>query len=244
MTAGQRGSGAGALRAEGQCFLFEECLPERLRSLGLREVDRVLTHTNQTVMLSLNRRILRIHRGYGFAPDQVLQAIIRFLDPRIPRSLRRAAEREFLQFPVMAHVSVPERPARRERARPGDLALLHRLETLHRDLNLRHFGGALGEISFRLSGRMKCRLGELAVDLATGRPVEIGISRRHVTRHPWSEVEHTMLHELVHQWQAETGLRIDHGPTFRKKAGEVGVLPAARRMIGEGPHGGHVALRV
>jgi SprT-like family len=91
---------------------------------------------------------------------------------------------------------------------------------------------------------MKSRLGELAVDLATGRPIEIGISRRHATRHPWPEVEHTMLHEMVHQWQAETGLRIDHGPTFRKKAGEVGVLPAARRMIGEGPHGGHVALRV
>jgi len=36
---------------------------------------------------------------------------------------------------------------------------------------------------------------------------------------------------MVHQWQAESGLRIDHGTTFRKKAREVGVIPAARRTI-------------
>jgi hypothetical protein len=40
-----------------------------------------------------------------------------------------------------------------------------------------------------------------------------------------------MLHEMVHQWQAETGLRMDHGRTFRQKAGEVGVLPAAKRTV-------------
>jgi hypothetical protein len=38
-----------------------------------------------------------------------------------------------------------------------------------------------------------------------------------------------MLHEMVHQWQAETGLKVDHGPTFREKARDVGVLPRARR---------------
>jgi hypothetical protein len=82
---------------------------------------------------------------------------------------------------------------------------------------------------------MKSRLGEIAVDVKTARPTEIGISRRHVARHPWSEVEHTMLHEMVHQWQAETGLRVDHGPTFRMKASEVGVLPAASRTVSSGP---------
>lgn len=229
-SAGKLVSGAKALGTGGQCFLFEDCLPERLQGLGLRDVERIVTHTNGTVMLSLNRRILRIHRGYGFAPDDVLRAVVRFLNPRVPRILRRAAEREFLQFPVTAYVPIVERPPRRERARPGDVALLHRLETLHRELNLRQFGGALGEIPIRLSGRMRSRLGELAVDPKTGRPTEIGISRRHIDRHPWAEVEHTMLHEMVHQWQAETGLRVDHGPTFRKKAREVQVLPAAKRM--------------
>ena len=53
-------------------------------------------------MVSLgDRRVLRLHRGYAVAPDRVLRAIVRFLDPRLPaRSERRRAEREFLAFPV------------------------------------------------------------------------------------------------------------------------------------------------
>jgi len=153
------------------------------------------------------------------------------LNPRVPRVLRRAAEREFLEFPVQLYAPAPERPPRRERARPGDLVLLHRLETLHRQLNIQHFGGALGDIPIRLSSRMRRRLGELSVDLPTGRPTEIALSRRHLNRHSWPEVEHTMLHEMVHQWQAETGLPVDHGSTFRKKAREVGVLAVAKRLV-------------
>jgi len=227
VTEGQQGSGA-----TGQPLLFEDCLPARLRALGLREVAGVVTHTNHTVMLSLTpRRVLRIHRGYAFAPDRVLKAIVRFLNPRVPRVLRRAAEREFLGFPVEAHAPSRSRSQRRERARPGDLLLLHQLESSHRRLNAEHFGGALGEIPIRLSGRMRTRLGELAADLRTGRPTQISMSRRHLARHSWAEVEHTLLHEMVHQWQAETGLRIDHGPTFRTKAREVGVLPQAKRKV-------------
>jgi SprT-like family len=225
MQAGQRGSGA-----TGQGFLFEDDFPSRLQALGLSQVERILTHTNQTVMLSLNRRVLRIHRGYAFAPDDVLQAIVRFLNPRIPRPLRRQAERAFLEFPVHAYVS-QERRTRKEGAHPGDLRLLHRLEALHRELNARHFSGALGEIRIRLSSRMRSRLGELSVDIQSGRPLELALSRRHIARHPWAEVEHTLLHEMVHQWQAETGLAVDHGSTFRKKAREVGVLPQAKRRL-------------
>jgi SprT-like family protein len=227
VTVSKRGSGAA-----GQCFLFEDCLPERLQALGLKDIERVHTHTNQTVMLSLNRRVLRIHRGYAFAPDEVLKSVVKFLNPRVPRAARRAAEREFLDFPVHAYVPATERRPRRERPRAGDLKLLHRLELLHRELNLRHFGGSLGEIPIRLSSRMRRRLGELAVDVETGRPTEIAISRRHTRRHGWAEVEHTMLHEMVHQWQAETELPVDHGAGFRRKAREVGVLPQARRRVG------------
>ena len=206
-------------------------LENRLLTLGLREIDRVVTHTNRTVMLSLGRRILRIHRGYSYAPDRILKAIVRFLNPRVPRALRRAAEREFLQFPVEEHAPAPAGPGRRERAHPGDVLLLHRLEAVHRRLNQEHFGGTLGEIPIRLSGRMRRRLGELSVDIRTGRPVELSVSRRHIARHSWAEVEHTVLHEMVHQWQAETELKVDHGPTFRRKAREVGVLPAAKRTV-------------
>jgi SprT-like family protein len=207
-------------------------LPERLRLLGLRDVSRIHTHTNRTVMVSLaSDGALRLHRGYAWASDRVLRAIVRFLDPQAPRRLRRSAQQELLAFPVEQYAPAPTRALRRERPRPGDLRLIDRLQRLHAELNARHFGGTLGALPIRLSGRMRTRLGELAVDLRSGRPLEIAISRRHLTRHDWAEVEHTMLHEMVHQWQAESGLRVDHGPTFRRKAREVGVLPAARRAV-------------
>ncbi len=210
---------------------MHELLGHRLKLLGLRDVDRVLTHTNRTVMVSLGRRVLRLHRGYASAPDRVLRAIVRFLDPRLPRPARRAAEGEFLGFPVEEFAPPPARPPRQERARPGDMILLQRLESLHRRLNDTHFAGTLGTIAIRLSGRMRTRLGELAVDLRTGRPDEIALSRHHVQRHPWAEVEHTVLHEMVHQWQAETGLAVDHGPSFKRKARELGIEPQARRHL-------------
>lgn len=207
-------------------------LPDRLRLLGLREVDRVCTHTNRTVMVSLSaRRVLRLHRGYAWAPDRVLRAIVQFLDSGVPRALRRLAEREFLAFPVEQHAPAPPRAPRRDPPRPGDLLMLHRLAQAHERLNAVHFGGTLGSLPIRLSGRMRTRLGELSVELRTGRPLEIAISRRHIARHPWHEVEHTLLHEMVHQWQAENGLRVDHRAAFRRKAIEVGVLAAAHRPV-------------
>ena len=206
-------------------------LEDRLLMLGSRHTGFV-THTNRSVMLSLSPKgVLRVHLGYAHAPDRVLKAIVRFLNPRVPRILRRAAEREFLAFPVHEHAPSRPRAERRERARPGDVALLHRLETLHRELNVKHFGGTLAEIPIRLSGRMRTRLGELAIDFKGARALEIGLSRRHLARHTWVEVEHTMLHEMVHQWQAENGLPVDHRRTFRRKAREVGVLPAAKRRV-------------
>lgn len=210
----------------------EEVLARRLALLGLRHVTAVRTHTNRTVMVSLTAGlVLRLHRGYAHAPDRVLGAIVRFLDPRLPKAARRRAERIFLAFPVEQYA--PRPPERRpvERPRPGDLALLHRLHALHRRLNRQHFGGALGDIPIRLSGRMRTRLGEVSVDLRTGRPIEIALSRLHLAQHPWAEVEHTMLHEMVHQWQAESGFPVDHGPTFRAKAREVGALAAASRAV-------------
>jgi hypothetical protein len=208
-----------------QCAVFER----RLVMLGSRHTGFVV-HTNRSVMLTLSPKgVLRLHRGYASAPDRVLRAIVRFLNPRVPRALRRAAEREFLAFPV--HIYAPPRAERRERAHPGDVALLHHLETLHRHLNEQHFDAALGQIPIRLSARMRTRLGELSVDIKTGEPIEIALSRRHVARHSWNEVEHTVLHEMVHQWQAENGLPVDHGRTFRHKAREVGVLPVAIRAV-------------
>jgi SprT-like family len=211
--------------------VIEEDLPTRLHLLGLHGVSRVVTHTNRSVMVSIGkRRVLRIHAGYAYASDSVLRAIIRFLDPRLPRAVRRSAERELLAFPVEEYASSGPPQLRQDRPRPGDLLLLHRLSQAFDRFNREHFAGKLTAVPIRLSGRMRSRLGELSVDIGTGQPIEIAISRRHIARHQWIEVEHTLLHEMVHQWQAETGLPVDHGPLFREKARQVGVVPGAKRM--------------
>ncbi|MGN6391122.1 MAG: SprT-like domain-containing protein [Gemmatimonadales bacterium] len=223
---------------------MHDLLAHRLRLLGLRDVVRVRTHTNRTVMITLTARgELRLHQGYASAPDRVLRAIVRFLNPRLPRSVRRLAEREFLGFPVELYAPPPA-PRPRDRPRPGDLVLLQRLSAAHERLNAELFSGLLEAIPIRLSSRMRTRLGELTVDVRTGRPSEIAISRRHLVRHPWAEVEHTLLHEMVHQWQAETGRPVDHGREFRRKAREVGIHAQAKRRLSLGERGAGGAASV
>jgi len=209
----------------------ERLLTGRLTALGLRRFNRIVTHDNRTVMVSVPRPgVLRIHHGYALAPDRVLKAVIRFVHPGTAPALRRVAEQVILSYPI----AVGGRPrVRRERPRPGDEAILDRLGSIHRRLNNLWFGGALRPISFRLSGRMKTRLGE--VTLSGGKPVEIAVSRRHLRRDGWQEVEQTVLHEMVHQWQAELGHPVDHGPRFRAKAREVGIEP---RAVTEAGHRG------
>lgn len=212
-----------------------ELLARRLERLGVHRIfglRGLVIHHNRTVMLSTNGRgVLRLHAGFAQAPDRVLEAIIRFLMPRVSKGERAEAEKVFLAFPVFDHAEAPRRrPA--EQPQPGDVAVLHRLEEMHRRLNREYFGGLLGPIRFRLSGRMRTRLGELAMDRKTQKPTEIALSRRHLRAHGWGEVEQTVLHEMVHQWQAETGQEVDHGPGFRQKARAVGIVPSAVRDLG------------
>jgi hypothetical protein len=206
-------------------------LRRRLEALGLGGIQRLELHTNRAVMLSWGDGTLRIHRGYTMAPDRVLKAIVRFLRSRLPRALRRGLEHEFLSFPVDLYAPAPVPPPKVERPRPGDLRMLHELTAAHERLNRQHFEGRLQAIPFRLSGRMKTRLGEYSVNVRSGESVAITISRSHARNEPWSEVEHTVLHEMVHQWQVESGLPLDHGPEFRRKAREIGIQPRARRHI-------------
>ena len=207
-------------------------LARRFVALGLNRATSVEAHENRTVMVSLtDRGVLRVHRAYLFAPDAVLQAIIRFVTPRTPRAVRLRAQRELLAFPVSDYVPLPAAPARRERPLPEDQDLLRRLDLLREELNREHFQGQLPGIPIRLSRRMRTRLGEVTLDDRTGRPVEIALSRRHVVRDLWSEVRQTLLHELVHLWQADVGLTVDHGPAFRRKAREVGIEPSALRTV-------------
>jgi hypothetical protein len=78
---------------------------------------------------------------------------------------------------------------------------------------------------------MKSRLGHYTLRGQTRHQQEIVISRRHIRRHGWDEALQTLLHEMVHQWQDETGRPVDHGLEFRRKSKVVGIIPRARRSV-------------
>jgi hypothetical protein len=197
----------------------------RFRELGLRRIATCQLTGNRSVMVSYRGDRLRIHRGYLEAPLEVLQAVVVFVEGRT-RAERRAAQRRLMSFSVPA--AEREAPTRRERPRPEDAPLAARLVEWHERYNALHFDGSLHTIPVRISRRMQSRLGHYTA-AAHGNAGEIAISWRHLRRHGWDEALHTLLHEMVHQWQDETGLPLDHGAAFRAKARAVGIAPAAKR---------------
>jgi hypothetical protein len=198
----------------------------RLRGLGLVGIDRCRLTRNRAVMVSYRGRELRVHEGYLCASGEVLGAIVTFVCGRTAAS-RRLARRRILAYPV-ARAPRARRP---DAPHPDDAPLAKRLTEWHRRFNDRHFDGALKTIAVRVSRRMRARLGHYMSAAPSGEPSEIVVSRRHIRRHGWDEALHTLLHEMVHQWQDETGHPIDHGQLFRAKAREVGVAPSARRTV-------------
>jgi SprT-like family len=219
-----------------------EELLARLRALGLPAgvatggIDRCRLTRNRTVMVSFRAGELRVHRGYLAAPEPVLEAIVRFVRART-RAQRAAAQRAILAYPVQRGEGgdgAAARPRARERTRPEDEPMVRVLVEWHRRYNDRHFGGVLRTVPIRVSRRLKRRLGHYtAASASAGLPAEIVIGRSHIRRHGWEEALHTLLHEMVHQWQDESGLPIDHGAGFRRKAREVGITAAARRVVGQ-----------
>lgn len=200
-------------------------LETRLRAAGLSPDTPVVPHTNRRVLVTLTRRgALRVHAGYRFAPDPVLAAIARWAHPRLRRGERLAAGRILAAFPVHDHIP-PAAPRRRPLAPvdSADAGRLERLEGLHRLLNARHFGGALGKVEIRLSPRMRRRLGEFRPGSGSEPVPVITLSRRHLRRDGWSRATETLLHEMVHQWQAENDRPLSHGPEFRLKCSELGI---------------------
>ena len=201
-----------------------------LRELGLARISRCrLTH-NRNVMVSFGGGELRVHEGYLAAPLPVLRAVVTFVQGRT-RAERRAAQRVIVAHPI--HSARP--PARRDRTHADDVEIAEKLVAWHGRYNSRHFNGRLRHVPIRVSRRMKSRLGHYTASTAGGELAEIAISRAHLRKHGWEEVLHTLLHEMVHQWQDESGHTIDHGRSFRAKAREVGIAPYARRVLATRP---------
>jgi hypothetical protein len=202
----------------------------RLRRAGLRDIDRLRLTTNRSVMVSCRARELRVHRAFLDAPTDVLHALTTFVEGRT-RVERDRARRIVLGYAV-PRTDVGGTRRRRDAAVPEDAPAEQRLAARHAALNVERFGGVLRPVTVRLSRRLRSRLGYYRLAVPGGDPPEIVISRRHLRRHGWAEAEATLLHEMVHQWQDESGLAVDHGRGFRTKARAVGVAPAARRAVG------------
>lgn len=230
-----------ALPLDGPAPCTADELLDCLRTLGLAGIDRCRLTRNRTVMVSFKGGELRVHHGYLDAPPAVHAAIVAFVTART-RAARRAAQRVILAHPV---ARAPRR-RRPERTHPADEPLADTLREWHARFNAEHFGGALGAVPVRVSRRLQTRLGHYTAasgasadegapaDATAGErggAAEIVIGQRHIRRHGWDEALHTLLHEMVHQWQDESGHAIDHGRTFRRKARELGITPAARRVV-------------
>jgi hypothetical protein len=201
-------------------------LLDTLRARGLKRIEQCTLTRNARVMVSFRGGELRVHEGYLDAPPEVLDAIVRLIEGRT-KTIRREAGRFII---ANSPASPGSAPRRRERTHPDDAAWSARLVDEHRRLNAARFGGALAAIDVRVSRRMRSRLGHYAPAQGDG-SAEIAISRRHIRRHGWDDALETLLHEMVHQWQAETGAPLDHGPEFRRKAREVGIRPRAKRQV-------------
>jgi hypothetical protein len=206
-----------------------EELRARLQRLGLRSQYRVRLTTNRTVVVSYSGGELRIHNSFLEADEDVWKAIIAFVHGR-NRVVRQEARRTILQFPVARSSDPPRRRRRPEQTHPADIPFIRELTRWHGAYNDDRFGGALREIPIRISRRMKSRLGHYS-PAAEGFAPEIVLSRRHIRRDGWTEALHTLLHEMVHQWQDEQGLVVDHGASFRAKARAVGITPLACRAV-------------
>jgi hypothetical protein len=204
----------------------EAAFLELLRRRGLKSITALSLTRNARVMVSFRGSEMRVHRGYLDATPEVLDAIVRIVEGRT-KAIRREAGRFVV---ANAPARTAEEPTRRESTHPDDEAWSARLVEEHRRLNTERFGDSLQPIAVRVSRRMKSRLGHYSPAVGP-MPAEIAISRRHIRRHGWSDAIETLVHEMVHQWQAETGAPLDHGPGFRRKAVEVGVRPRARREV-------------
>ena len=195
-------------------------LRARLQRLGLGSQYRVRLTSNRTVVVSYSGGELRIHNSFLTANEEVWKAIITFVHGRT-RVVRQEARRTILEFPVARPADAQRRRRRPERVNPADAPLIRELTRWHAQYNQERFGG---------SRRMKSRLGHYS-PAGEGCEPEIVLSRRHIRRDGWEEALHTLLHEMVHQWQDEQGLVVDHGSSFRAKARDVGITPLACRAV-------------
>ena len=200
-------------------------LLDSLRACGLRDVRTLTLTRNRSVVVSVKGYELRVHEGFASAPREMHAQIVQFVMARRAWE-RQAARQAILAYPLPRQTKPPRAP---ERTHPDDEPMGECLAEWHTRLNGDRFGAALKLVAIRISRRMMRRLGHYSPSVEGG-GAEIAISARHLRRDGLASAVETLLHEMVHQWQHEQGLPIDHSMAFRRKCREVGAPTRAKRV--------------
>ncbi len=111
---------------------------------------------------------------------------------------------------------------------------LGRLYVLYHETNILRFSGLLPAVPIfirpnvrraRTAGRVMIAYTE--TNGATGSPRQIVVLESHALSSPWSAVKDTMLHEMIHVWQAQRGEAPGHGDSFRQMARQLRISDRA-----------------
>ena len=221
----------------------ESQLLEILHCRGATRVQRVRFRANRSTIWSLTQGgfVLNLHLAYRNAPREVLDhfATIARGAHGETAAYRDAAAAvrswEGLQ-PEMDRIRREHQRQRRSasRRRPGSRGVgpccatedqREYLSLLYGYLNRERFGGRLpGDVTVRLSSRMKTRIGHMMPGFRDGtrRVVEIALNVDLMLEGNGAARIDTMVHEMAHAaaWLFNGG--VDHGPTWRSWARHAG----------------------
>jgi hypothetical protein len=106
--------------------------------------------------------------------------------------------------------------------------VLGRFYVLFHETNDRYFAGLLPcvPITIERIARPRVKQGMVGYTVSSGsdgRPLRIVVDEAHALSGSWADVRDTMLHEVVHVWQAQRGERPHHGASFRAMSKRLGI---------------------
>ena len=219
--------------------LDPENMLRELRRRGVRGLERVRYKENRLRLVSVaaNARVLNVHACFAEAPPAILDAIARFVSsPAGTVEFRRAID-ELRGWPAARRALEQARSHDGEGRVPpaarccGSEEQQEFLAALYRQLNTRHFGGALpAAIPLRFSARMSRRYGHVLYycDAAGARHVtELALNIGLLRKGNDGILLDTLLHEMAHveAW-LQHGHR-HHGRVWKQICLRIGCIPAA-----------------
>ena len=222
----------------------ERTIRAELERRGLERIEQVRFRKNRRSILSVRQhggRIrLNLHAAFQDAPPELLDAVVACVSPRTSNAVRAAARARIRRWPHLVH-SLREARVRHERRGIGTArrracvaseGQREYLRDLFVRLNEERFGGVLPpEISLRLSGRMRRRLGHCALgggkDGSPRMVREIALAHDLMLAENDAQRVETMLHEMAHAaaWIVEGDG--GHGRAWKRWARRAGCAPRA-----------------